>query len=477
VRAPGTDAGRRAPSIARRLLGRLVVVFALAFVGSCSLYLMLAWLKPTVEIHGEIAALTDELAASVKPGADGQPAFDPSPALSAKLRDRHIGYVAIELASGHVLATSAQSIVELLPVPPAGGPPRLAFAEPEPGQHLTVARIGFMVDRELPAGKIRVAVIRHEHHAWPFLSWAAGELVEEVLPIGIPLFFATLIVSAATIRRTLRPVAQLSRQAEAITPQTTGLRLDDRGQPQEIRPLVHAFNAALERLDQGFMIQRRFTANAAHQLRTPLAILRARLDSLPPGPAMAALKQDCDRTAHAIAQILSIARLEAHQIEITETVDLCRLAAGVVAEMAPLAIDRGRTLALEAPVVPVMTRANSAALQEALRNLIENALRFGPRGSTIDVAVGPDASLAVGDRGPGVSEEDRRHVFEPFWRGRSPQEPGSGLGLAIVAEVVAAHGGRTQVLARPGGGAEFRIELPPVALPLPQPASPAMAAQ
>mgnify|MGYP001568160638 FL=1 len=167
------------------------------------------------------------------------------------------------------------------------------------------------------------------------VAWAIEELQEDVLPIGIPLAIATLLIAAITIRRTLRPVAALSRQAEAITPRTTGLRPDQANVPAEVLPLVTAFNAALERLDRGFAMQRRFTANAAHQLRTPLAILRARLDGMVVGPDAAELKRDCDRITRVVAQLLAIARLDAHEIEIAETVDLCALARETVSALAP----------------------------------------------------------------------------------------------------------------------------------------------
>jgi len=150
------------------------------------------------------------------------------------------------------------------------------------------------------------------------------------------------------------------------------------------------------------------------------------------------------------------------QIELGETVDLAALARRVVADMAPLAIAQGRVLALDAPDRPVTVRGNSAALADALGNLIDNALRFGAEGQPVEIAVGPGASLAVADRGPGVAPADRPHLFEPFWRGDDPRGAGSGLGLAIVAEIAAAHGGRVAVADRPGGGAVFRLELPDI---------------
>ena len=450
---------RRAPSIAGRLLGRLLIVFALAFMGSCALYLTLSWEQATVEIHGELAELADRVADSVQLDPDGRLRAAPDKSLQDALDAPEIRYAAIDQATGAVIVGSTPSILAMLPAPPAGTK-RLAFAVAGTNDDPRASLSGYVIERRVGERALRVAVVAQERHSWPFIAWAIDELVGEVLPVGIPLFFATLVVTAVTIRHTLRPVARLSVQAGAITPRTTGLRLDPNKVPGEVLPLVRAFNAALERLDDGFTLQRRFTANAAHQLRTPLAILRARLDGLPPRPEVTALTQDCDRIARVVSQLLSIARLEAHQIDLRETVDLGAVASSIIADMAPLAIAEGRSLSLDAPRSRVLVRGNSAALRDALANLIDNALRFGPPGHPVEITVSPGASLSVADHGPGVPPEDRARLFEPFWRGQDPRGSGSGLGLAIVAEITAAHGGSVTVLDRPGGGAAFRIDLP-----------------
>lgn len=467
---------RHEPSLAGRLLRRLLIVFALAFAGSCALFLTLAWEQATIEIHGDLGALADRLAARIKVGADGQAVAELDKAFLDELRDPDLRFVVYELGSGRVLAGSTPSIAPLLPSLAPGGPNRMAFALTGIAADSKSSISGFLVERPGPNGPIRIAVVAQERHTWPFLAWAADELEDEVLPVGIPLFLTTLIVVGVTIRRTLRPVARLSVQAEAITPRTTGLRLDPRKVPREVLPLVQAFNAALNRLDEGFTLQRRFTANAAHQLRTPLAILRARLDGMAPRAEVELLKQDCDRITRVVAQLLAIARLEGNQIETSETVDLGTLAASVVADMAPLAIAGGRSLSLESPPQPVLVRGNSAALRDALGNLIDNALRFGPKGKAIEITVHAGGGLSVADRGPGVPAHEQTRLFEPFWRGADPQGSGSGLGLAIVAEIVAAHGGRVYVLDREGGGAEFRIDLPALHA-APAPAESRLAAQ
>lgn len=458
-----------APSLAGRLLGRLLLVFALAFAGSCALFLTLSWEQATIEIHGDLGALADRLAASIRVAPDGSASVAPDRDLRAALETPGRRYAVIDLASGAKVAGSTPPVASLLPAPAAAS--RLAFAVPATPGDPQASLSGYVVDRVIGERRFRAAVATQERHDWPFVAWAMDELVEEVLPVGIPLFLATLGVAAVTIRRTLKPVARLSVEAGAITPRTTGLRLDEARVPAEILPLVLAFNAALVRLDEGFTLQRRFTANAAHQLRTPLAILRARLDGLAPRPEVEHLKQDCDRIARVVQQLLAIARLEAHQIDLGETVDLGHVARDIVADMAPLAIAEGRSLALDCPDAPVFVRGNSAALRDALANLVDNALRYSPAGQVVEVTLRPGASLAVADRGPGIAPQDRARLFEPFWRGQDPhghhsREAGSGLGLAIVQEIAATHGGRVAALDRPGGGTEFRLDLPEAAAPV-----------
>jgi len=455
---------RATPSIAGRLLGRLLVVFALAFAGSCALFLTLSWEQATVEIHGDAGELAERLAASIALGADGRATVMLDRDLAQDLARPGRGYAVVDLASGVALAGSTPSIVALLPAPPATTG-RLIFAVPGTQGDPKASLSGHLLDRRIADRSFRVAVATQERHNWPFIAWAADELLDEVLPVGIPLFLATLAVAAITIRRTIQPVARLSVEAGAITPRTTGLRLDEARVPAEVLPLVRAFNAALVRLDEGFTLQRRFTANAAHQLRTPLAILRARLDGLAPRPEVALLKRDCDRIARVVSQLLSIARLESHQIDVGEIVELGALLAVIVADMAPLAIAEGRSLALDRPAEAIFVRGNSAALRDALANLIDNALRYGPPGHPVEIALRAGATISVADRGPGVAPADRARLFEPFWRGHDPRGSGSGLGLAIVHEIALAHGGRAEAMDRTGGGAEFRIAIPEASAP------------
>jgi len=291
-------------------------------------------------------------------------------------------------------------------------------------------------------------------------AWLWTEISTEVLPMLVPLLIVTLIVVVVTVRVTLRPLRALAAQANAIQPDTSETRLGLAGVPEEIVPVVRSINRAFDRIGDGLKLQRRFTANAAHELRTPLAVLRARVDSMPPSPAVLALRGDVDRMARVVDDLLAVARLEAREADMQTRVDLVRVARDVLALLAPLAHAEEKDVALSAPDEPVWIKGNAPVLERTLRNLVENCLRHTSAGTCVDVGIDHGARVTVRDRGPGVPIQIRQRIFEPFWRGEEARAGGAGLGLAIAAEAVELHGGRIAVDDAPGGGALFAVELP-----------------
>lgn len=291
------------------------------------------------------------------------------------------------------------------------------------------------------------------------------DIVASFLPrvawITFPILLLLLLIDIMIFRRALDPVRAASDTAASIGPASADIRLSERSMPTEIVPLVHAINEALDRLEAGFRAQREFTADMAHELRTPLAIMRARMDTMEDLPLRRSLQADIVNMTRTVNQVLDIAELEAFVVDGDSRADLQNVCADAVAFMAPLAVDSDKTIALTGAETPVWVHGHAEALFRAVRNLIENAIRHTPAGGTIEVDVAADGTVRVLDEGPGVPVTDRKTIFKRFWR-RDRARPGSrGLGLAIVTRVAAAHGGTISVDDRPGGGAVFSLRLRP----------------
>ena len=277
--------------------------------------------------------------------------------------------------------------------------------------------------------------------------------------LGAPLLLTMLAVSILTIRGSLTPLRTLSSKAALITPGHTDLRLPESEVPREILPLVRAVNSALDRLDSGFKMQQEFTADAAHELRTPLAVLGAHIDTLPDQEAAHALRKDVDGMARIVSQLLAVARLEAFDVPADERAELNVLAAEAAFDMGRLAVLDGKSIALEAPDPPVVVCGDPPTLRDAMRNLIENALAHTPVGTTVRIRVTDEPAIEVNDAGPGVPPALRDKIFLRFWRA-DRTGPGAGLGLAIVQQTMAAHGGWVSIDDAPEGGARVTLHFP-----------------
>lgn len=285
--------------------------------------------------------------------------------------------------------------------------------------------------------------------------------IPRVAWITFPILLILLLIDILIFRRALEPVREASMTAAAIGPKRTDVRLPEQSMPTEVVPLVHAVNQALERLEAGYRAQREFTADVAHELRTPLAIMRARVDALEAGPAQDALRADLVGMARTVSQVLDIAELETFVVGEDARADLHAVCSEAVAYMAPLAVGQSKTIALTGAEGPVWVRGHADALFRAVRNLVENAIRHTVAGGSIEVEVLADGRARVLDDGPGVPPSDRESIFRRFWRRDRAQADSRGLGLAIVARVAEAHGGSIDVDNRPEGGAMFTLKLQP----------------
>ena len=363
--------------------------------------------------------------------------------------------LAVRTADGRVIAAFPPSFGEVVAKWPTPGEDpsyfRLRNFGPESQDYY-----GLNVSLDSAAGPLSITVARAAG-ADALVSTLLREFVLDVAWI-IPLFVVvTVVVGVLVIRRGLKPIREISEIAATIGPNKTDIRLSDTNLPTEVVPLVGAVNRALDRLEQGFAVQRRFTANAAHELRTPLAIITAALDAMEGNGDLTKLKSDVARMNRLVEQLLRVARLDAIALDTSDTVDLRAIAGDVVAAIAPWALAQGRKVALAAPDQPVPVRGNEHAIGDAIRNLIENAIVHSPPRIEVGVSVHAGGSVSVLDHGPGIAPEDREAIFQRFWRGKGAASNGAGLGLAIVREIMNAHRGSVGVEAGPNGGAIFTL--------------------
>lgn len=290
-----------------------------------------------------------------------------------------------------------------------------------------------------------------------------------VLPIALALSGAAGTWLAG---RTLRPVDRMVESARGISTENLRVRLPRPGTRDELDRLAETFNGMLDRIEQGFSFQRQFWEDVAHELKTPLAIMKGEIEvALRSGggpedrEVLASSLEEVDGLIRLIEKMLTLARLDrgGAAMDMTE-LDLSALAARAVEGFRALADDKGIRLGFAAAGA-VRVRGDEARLRGLLYVLLDNALKFTPRGGTVEVEAGADggqARLAVTDTGPGIGEDDLPRIFERFRRaGRPAGGGGFGLGLSIARAVAESHGGRIEVRSRVGSGSSFIVLLPP----------------
>jgi signal transduction histidine kinase len=274
------------------------------------------------------------------------------------------------------------------------------------------------------------------------------------------------LVGFVLARSVTRPVERLKAAAHAFAAGDLSARAPtDDGAP-ELRELGEVFNSTAARLDEILVEQQAFVADASHQLRTPLAALRLRLEDLesdaPPDlqPRLAAARAETARLSRLSEALLSLARAP-RAGRGGGAVDVAAVAAERVDAWSPMADELGVRLSLEAPD-HLGALAVAGGVEQILDNLVDNALQVAPEGSEVRVRVAVvdgEVEVHVLDEGPGLDEEERRHAFGRFWRGRGAEPGGTGLGLAIVARLAEAGGGRAALEPRPGGGLDASVTL------------------
>ncbi|MFH1495976.1 MAG: ATP-binding protein [Pseudomonadota bacterium] len=295
-------------------------------------------------------------------------------------------------------------------------------------------------------GEIRVQIgERHEVRN----ELAASVALRLLLPLGIALPVLALLIWFA-VGKGLSPLRRIGSEVAQRDPANLA-PLEERTAPAEITPLLHALNALLGRLDTALESERRFTADAAHELRTPLAALKIQAqvarraeNEVQRTAALDNLILGVDRATHLIGQLLTLARLEptGGSAVLMADCDLAALARQTLADLAPAALDKEIGLDLSGPD-SAMIKGNADMLGILLRNLVDNAIRYTPRHGLVNVILTVEqgrARLEVTDSGPGIPEQERGRVFGRFYRILGSDAAGSGLGLSIVKRIADLHG-------------------------------------
>jgi two-component system, OmpR family, sensor histidine kinase TctE len=369
-------------------------------------------------------------------------------------------YFSVRAADGTLLAGDGKVAMPQSPVP-AGRD--LYYDSAIDGQAVRVAAMA--VERAGASLLIQVAETNENR----------TRLTQQIL-VGVMLVEVALIAMVAWlvsrgIRKGLRPLRRLGRDLEARSPGNLG-PVPEEHAPLEARPLVRSINVLLEQLAVSQRAQRQFVADAAHQLRTPLAGLRIQLeyalqqsDPQEWRRTLAMLMPATERTVHLTHQLLTLARTEANpgRARSLKEVDIAEVVKNAASQCMPKAIERDIDLGLT--LAPCVVMGDAALLHDLTINLIDNALSYTPRGSSVTVRTttrGDTRVLEVEDEGPGIAESERQKVFQRFYRILGAEGDGCGLGLAIVQEIAQAHQAVVAVEDRKDGpGSLFTVEFRP----------------
>ncbi len=436
----------------RRLWLPLLLVMALGAIGAFALARHYA-----EEVHDRWLWDSAMSLLQAMPADGALRGWSPEPALLRMLEWDSVDRIHVEVLDGagtRVFGTAA------IPAPaPAGPTQRRYYDTAIEGRSVRVVQV-----QADPAGPIiRVAETRKKRQ----------RLERRLLLSSIPLQAALFLLAGLLVRFGIGAAVRAANQAaHRLSEQdTSGLhrRLDPGDTPRELHPAVDAFNVLIEHLSQAQQAQQRFVANAAHQLRTPLAALQVQLESAlreAEGPArqeaLQGVGQGLARLGHVTHQILMLNRSESSPDDALPMLplDLAALCREALERHADAAIARGVDLGYDGPDAGVRVRGDPQLLRELVANLVDNALRYGrPQGMvTVSLDTAP-VVLRVDDDGPGIPEDERARVVERFYR-RVHDGEGCGLGLPIVREIAARHGARFVLEASPAGGVRATVRFP-----------------
>ncbi len=442
----------RAPSLLRSLVVRLTIVVVLAMSVS---YLVLysEFREGLWGLEGQsIAIQVQNLRASIVPGT--------SPPRLELPRSLQEFYAPPNALNGYQLLSADGTVLEsggfsapYLPLPVARGGGQVVLqreTDALSGNSIMAASL-YLDDRHW------LRVVRNledtESLVAQLMLGAMGELY---WPIAL-LLLAVVSVVVVTVLSSLRSLRAVSHQASMLSLLRLDERLHDNNLPRELVPLVQAVNSSLDRLEADYRVQREFTANAAHELRTPLATLRARLESRFSAQELGDVAFEIEQLARLVEQLLCLARLDSQEQFQFAAFDAHAVALEVARELAPVALESEHYVTATTPDASVPAHGNATLTRLVFRNLLENAIQYTPAGTSITLSADA-ATVIIADDGPGIAAHTAASLFERFRRGPNASRVGAGLGLAIAKCIMDRQGGRLSLDTNAARGARFVME-------------------
>ncbi|WBO21398.1 sensor histidine kinase [Sphingomonas abietis] len=339
--------------------------------------------------------------------------------------------------------------------------PQIALSAPRPG-HQSLFHRGEITGLSLPAviagRQVWIVVTLNEQGPGAIIDDVVRAFLLDYVGILFGLLLLLLTVNGLVLTRMVRAVTLVSTAAKGIGTRALDRRLDESGVPLEIAPLVRATNDLVDRLEASFRLHTEFSANLAHELRTPLATLKAQLDGIEDPQLKIRTGLQIDRIAHILSQLRDLAALEDMGPNQTDSIDLAAIAIEVIARIAPRAMMDGHNLAFVGDA-KVIVQGNAMLVDLALTNLVDNAIKHTPGGTLITVEA-RQATVSVSDNGPGVSVAQADLLTRRYWRADWERTDSAGLGLSIVQRIMDVHGGKLDLELLPVG-ALFRLDFPP----------------
>ena len=445
----------------RSLLGRLAFIFAVVasisiVIGAMVLDLTLnrvVWQEHERAVLASSATVQERLRTS---GIHGLQAAPPTPEERRRF-DPNTGsmrFVVLD-PQGVVLDASRGALPALPRLDPAGEP-EARFRTGADGSPLWgVSRVV-----QTPQGPVTLQVAQDMGRSYVVLDdvpLAAVKPVLVVLTLGAVLLLGA---NVAAVLLLLGPLRRAAHEAASVRPGGS-TRLSEEGVPDEAKPLIRAVNGALDRLEEALALQRAFSLDVAHELRTPLSILVTEVELLEDDKAAAQIREDLDGLVRLVNQLLEAAEAMESRPGPDDVFDLAETCTRLATRFTQVAERQGRELRLTGAEGTLPVEGDGNAVARAIRNLVENALRHTAPGTAVELRLSAPAVVEVADRGPGLPPGERSRLFQRFWRADRGREGGTGLGLAIAQRIAQAQGGAVEAEDNPGGGAIFRLRLRP----------------